>query len=68
MTTLGNTSGGWNSDCAYFPYKDSTLFTTWFKRGSGYNGSTGAGTFAYTCDNGSSYISTTSRSVITASN
>ncbi len=68
MVTLSNINGGWNSDYAAFPYKDATLYTTWFKRGGSYDAQAGAGPFSYTSDNGRAVVSTSTRSAITASN
>ena len=62
LTTFGNTSGGWYSDYAYFPY--SSL--SWFIRGGYYDHGTNAGVFNFTHGNGDSPGNHSARAVLTA--
>ena len=61
LTTFGNTSGGWYSDYAYFPY--SSL--SWFIRGGYYDHGTNAGVFNFTHGNGDSPGNHSARAVLT---
>ena len=62
LTTFGNTSGGWYSDYAYFPYSSNS----WFLRGGNYCDGTNAGVFYFYYYNGSVSSGHSARAVLSA--
>ena len=62
LATFGNTSGGWYSDYAYFPYSSDS----WFLRGGYYVNGTFAGVFYFRSGTGGDLSSYSARAVLSA--
>ena len=62
LATFGNTSGGWYSDYAYFPYSGYS----WFLRGGYYYDGTDAGVFSFSNGSGGDLSSYSARAVLSA--
>ncbi len=62
LATFGNTSGGWYSDYADFPYSSNS----WFLRGGYYGNGASAGVFSFGTYSGNSNSYSSARAVLTA--
>ena len=62
LATFGNTSGGWYSDYATFPYSSNP----WFGRGGNYGHGINAGVFNFNNSNGGDNNNNSARAVVSA--